>query len=308
MTFHGIGFGYDSTYYSAVQKRLNDLGANPPLVVDGKWGDKSKKACVAFQKAHGLVPDGVPGTKTLEALGISPPASSTKGHAAPTSSNSDSSAYAIGKNLGSQLGMTEPEIQYVLTVARGEGGYGNGWGHPSAKTLTESKNFGITGYEGIGSNNWGAVQGTGNAGSFPHVDHDEKGSPYLGHFRKYATPEDGLKDIAVTILRGGKRKAIGAAEIKAAIAEGNLRKAVFAQHANGYFQLPPEQYLASVIKNYDALLNNVRWPKVLSENGITPAVAAIGGGGLLFGLGLTAIGIRVLCSLLLLRKPAVRSI
>ena len=69
MTFHGIGFGYDSTYYSAVQKRLNDLGANPPLVVDGKWGDKSKKACVTFQKAHGLVPDGVPRTKTLEALG-----------------------------------------------------------------------------------------------------------------------------------------------------------------------------------------------------------------------------------------------
>ena len=120
---------------------------------------------------------------------------------------------------------------------------------------------------------------------------------------QYATPEDGLKDVAKTILGGGPtRKAIGAGEIKAAIAEGNLRKAVFAQHANGYFQLPPEQYLASVIKNYDALLNNVRWPKVLSENGITPAVAAIGGGGLLLGLGLTAIGI------LLLRKPWVRSI
>ena len=294
-----FGFGYDATYYTAVQQKLNDLGASPQLVVDGKWGPKSITACKAFQKSKGLVVDGIPGPKTLTALGlVIPVASSTQGHAMVATNNSDSAAYAAGKQAGSEMNLSEPEVQYVVAVARGEGGYGGGWGNPSAKTLTESKNFGITGYEGVGSNNWGAVQGTGNAGSFPHVDHDAKGKAYLGHFKKYASASDGFKDMAKTILGGGPiRKAVGAAEIKAAIAEGNLRKAVYAQHANGYFELNPESYLSAVVKNYNTILDNVGWPKVLGENGITPGITAIAAGGGLIIWGLVGLGI------FLLRRP-----
>jgi len=320
--FHGIQpieFGYDMSYYTAVQQKLNDLGAMPPLVVDGKWGDKSKKACVAFQKSKGLVLDGIPGTKTLSALGIAPSGiiPSTKGHAAPASHNSDTAAYEAGKQAGAEMGLIEPEVQYVVAVARGEGGYGSGWGNPGAKLIEESKNFGITGYEGVGSNNWGAIQGSGSAGSFPHVDHgwmvpDANGKAtkthwsgkgpkvwgvYVANYKKYSTNADAFKDVAHTILSGGTRKAVGAKEIKDAIKEGNLKKAVYAQHANGYFELAPESYLAQVVKNYNAILNNVGWPKVFDENGITPGIAAKIATGTIALWGLAALGI------FLFRKP-----
>jgi len=314
--FYGIqgwGFGYDPSYYMAVQQKLNDLGANPPLIVDGKWGDKSKKTCVAFQKSKGLVTDGVPGSKTLGALGIAPSGivPSTKGHAAPASHNSDAQAYAAGKQAGSEMGLTEPEVQYVVSVARGEGSYGSGWGNPGAKLVEESKGFGITGYEGKDSNNWGAIQGTGSAGSFPHVDHgwmvpDSSGKAtkthwngkgpkvwgsYVANYKKYSTNADAFKDVAHTILSGGTRKAVGAKEIKDAIAKGNLKDAVYAQHANGYFELPPESYLTQVVKNYDAILANIGWPKVLDKNGITTSLATKVAGGTLALWGLAALGV-----------------
>src|SRR5208337_3322083 len=146
-------FGYDQLYYTTVQKRLNELGTNPQLVVDGKWGAKSKAACIAFQKSKGLIADAIPGTKTLAALGITSTISSSMGHIMPHDDAIDAAAYSTAKKAGAQIGMTEQEIQYVVSVAKGEGGYGNSWGNPNAKTLQESKTFGITGYEGVGSNN-----------------------------------------------------------------------------------------------------------------------------------------------------------
>jgi hypothetical protein len=67
---HGESFGFGADY-TAIQQRLNNLGATPPLVVDGQWGAKSKAALIAFQKLKGLTPDGVPGPITLTALGLS---------------------------------------------------------------------------------------------------------------------------------------------------------------------------------------------------------------------------------------------
>jgi peptidoglycan hydrolase-like protein with peptidoglycan-binding domain len=293
--FYGIqgwGFGVD---YLAVQQKLNSLGASPPLTTDGKWGPKSKAALLAFQKTKGLKVDGIPGPQSLTALGISSAttaASSTMGHVMPSNDSTDAQAYAIAKKAGAQAGMTEQEIQYVISVAKGEGGYGNGWGHPSAKTIQESKAFGISGSEGVGSNNWGAVQGNGSAGSFPHVDHDAKGKAYLGHYKKYKTPEEGFLDMAHTILGGGPiRKAVGATEIKQAIGEGSLRKAVYAQHANGYFELNPESYLSAVVSNYNRITNGIGWPKVLDENGITPGIAAKIAGGTMALWGLAALAV-----------------
>lgn len=284
-------FGVD---YAAVQKRLNDLGASPPLDVDGKWGPKSKAALMAFQKSKGgLAVDGIPGPMSLAALGISTAndvASSTMGHVMPNSDIVDANAYAVGQRAGKEMGLTEQEIQYVIAVAKGEGGFGIGWAHPSAKTLELSKQFGLTGYEGANSNNWGAVQGTGTAGSFPHVDVHADGTPYKANYKAYATPEDAFKDMAKTILGGGPiRKAVGAAEIKNAIARGNLHDAVYAQHANGYFELSPDKYLQAVVSNYNKIKNGIGWPKVLDEYGITVEVAkkvgiATGASGLVLGL------------------------
>lgn len=284
--FAGYGFGVD---YSQVQAKLNALGANPPLTVDGSWGPKSKAALVAFQSAHGLTADGIPGPLTLGALGIPGAAtasSSTMGNTTPASAAADKAAFTVAQRAGKSAGMTDKEIQYVVSVARGEGHYGTGWGHPSAKTIADSAVYGLTGTEGVESNNWGAVQGTGNAGSFPHVDYHADGTPYKGTYKKYATPEDGFLDMAKVILGGGKRGPTGQAAIKDAIAQGNLRNAVYAQHANGYFELNPESYLSAVLRNYADITAGINWPKILAENGVTAAVA--GGAGVflaILGLG-----------------------
>ena len=156
-------------------------------------------------------------------------------------------------------GLTPAEQQYLVTVARGEGFYGLGWGSPNAKTIADSAVLGIDPKAGVGSNNWGAVQGTGNAGSFPHVDYHAAGppnfgAPYLGTFRKYATSQDGAADVAKVLLK---------ANVRAAIAQGDLHGAVYAQHANRYFELAPDKYLAAVKKNYDILTASLKWPTLL---------------------------------------------
>ena len=57
---------------SELQTLLNEHGYN--LDVDGKFGDKTRKAVMAFQTAHGLTADGVAGEQTWTALkGEQPP-------------------------------------------------------------------------------------------------------------------------------------------------------------------------------------------------------------------------------------------
>lgn len=161
----------------------------------------------------------------------------------------------------SQLpGLTPGEQQYLQTVARGEGFYGLGWGHPSPKTIADSAAFGIDPMAGVGSKNWGAVQGTGSAGSFPHVDYHAAGPPYfgaayLGTFKKYATDAEAAADVAKILLKPN---------VKLALAAGDLHAAVYAQHSNGYFEYAPDKYLAAVKKNYDILVKSLGWQALLS--------------------------------------------
>lgn len=51
-----------------VQRALNQLGENPPLVEDGKWGKKTMAAVIRFQQSHNLRPDGIVGKNTKTAL------------------------------------------------------------------------------------------------------------------------------------------------------------------------------------------------------------------------------------------------
>lgn len=61
----------------AVQAKLNALGANPPLTVDGAAGPMTQAAVRGFQQANGLTADGIIGPQTMGALGLTPGASST---------------------------------------------------------------------------------------------------------------------------------------------------------------------------------------------------------------------------------------
>ncbi len=54
----------------ALQKALNEKGANPALLTDGDFGNGTVKAVKAFQKKEQLLADGVVGSSTFKALGF----------------------------------------------------------------------------------------------------------------------------------------------------------------------------------------------------------------------------------------------
>jgi len=169
--------------------------------------------------------------------------------------SNDSNAF---KTVQTLPGLTAEEQQYLLTVSRGEGFYGLGWGNPSADTIALSNQFGIDPRAGVGSNNWGAEQGQGSAGSFPHVDHHANGTPYVEQYKKHGSATEGAASVAKILLKPNVREALSRGDIKAA---------VMAQYANGYFELNPEKYLTAVLRNYNALTKNLKWPVLLTIGG-----------------------------------------
>lgn len=218
------------------------------VTADGSFGTLTQNATVKWQRAHKLAADGIVGPVSWStALGTPTPIGKTS--SAPT----DQWAYEVAKRA--EPTMPEEQIQYAVSVSRGEGFFGKGWG--------DDPNL------GAGSNNWGAVQGTGSAGYFEHIDHHADGTEYTTKFKKYLTPEEGFKDMARILYSGGMRGAVGAKAIKDALKKGNLHDAVYAQHDNHYFELAPDKYLAAVVKNYNILKTNVDgWKTLLGENGL----------------------------------------
>jgi peptidoglycan hydrolase-like protein with peptidoglycan-binding domain len=185
--------------------------------------------------------------------------------------SADSDAFKAVQQL---IGLTPAEEQYLLTVSRGEGFYGHGWNNPPApgsKIETQTHALGLSGTEGAGSNNWGAVQGSGSAGSFPHLDHHKNGEPYKGIFKRYLTSVEGASDVAKVLLKPN---------VKAAIAARDLQGAVNAQHSNGYFELDPKLYYQAVLKNYKDLVHNLSWTPLLRIVEPTPLVSGSPSSGL----------------------------
>ena len=60
--------GEEDDNVKGLQEALNDLGANPKLVVDGRYGPATRKAVKEFQAAAGIVADGIAGPVTEAAV------------------------------------------------------------------------------------------------------------------------------------------------------------------------------------------------------------------------------------------------
>ena len=174
---------------------------------------------------------------------------------------SDAAVYAFGK--ATLPTASEAELQFTLTVCRHESGFSTGWklGH------------------GAGSDNWGAVQETDlSRPHFETIDTHADNSKYVGHFKIYASPEEGLKDAARAILKPN---------VRAALARGDGAAAVQAMHDNGYFEASVASYVAAMKRNYPLLVKGAK---------LTPAINFDGGAG---GAGL---GLLVLVALVLTAK------
>lgn len=66
LNLHGTGPVVHSAAW--VQRALNKLGTEPPLIVDGSFGPVTVAAVKAFQQAHGLEVDGKVGPQTIAAI------------------------------------------------------------------------------------------------------------------------------------------------------------------------------------------------------------------------------------------------
>lgn len=101
--------GASGSEVKEVQKKLIDKGYLSGSA-DGIFGSKTKNAVIAFQKANGLTADGIVGSQTLKALGVSSETSSGN------SSYSGSDVYLLAKCIYAES-RGEPYIGQVAVGA-----------------------------------------------------------------------------------------------------------------------------------------------------------------------------------------------
>ena len=83
-----------------VQEKLNSFpSALPKLAVDGIFGPKTRARTMEFQKQEGLVADGIVGSRTRAALGISAAPATPKAPTAPAAPGSGAGAQVVGPVL-----------------------------------------------------------------------------------------------------------------------------------------------------------------------------------------------------------------
>jgi len=158
---------------------------------------------------------------------------------------------------------TLAERQAVQAVTRFEGGYGSGWGSSG----------------GAGSNNWGAVQGSGSAGSFQHVDTHADGSKYTTAFKRYSSAEEGAADVVrlLTTLRPWVLHVLGSGSATAQATE--MRRHVKigepmwpggpkAERENwGYMEAAVPMYASAIARNARELAANLGEPLAVTLDG-----------------------------------------
>src|SRR5271168_4120339 len=110
----------DGATARAVQARLNQLGVQPQLTVDGSWGPKSAAGTASFQASRGLKADGIPGPDTLNALGVPLPRAPNV-PSIPGLRRAAAAAMPLfqGKFEGSALTYPYTDVKGLVTVGTG---------------------------------------------------------------------------------------------------------------------------------------------------------------------------------------------
>jgi len=63
-----VDAGEEDDKVTSLQQALNDLGADPKLNVDGRFGPATRRAVTEFQAAAGITADGIAGPVTEAAI------------------------------------------------------------------------------------------------------------------------------------------------------------------------------------------------------------------------------------------------
>lgn len=114
---------------------------------------------------------------------------------------------------------TRPELQCVQGVGFLETGYAQNWKPP-----------------GVGSFNWGAIQGQGPAGAFQYTDthpnDDGTSTPYAISFRKYHSLADGAEDLIRIVYQSNGRDRL----VLPAATKGDTLAFSTAMHTTRYYE------------------------------------------------------------------------
>ncbi len=159
--------------------------------------------------------------------------------------NRDQWARSILNTVWRDFGAPAPgELQAVQAIARHESGPGYGDGMQNA-------------------NNWGSIHCTtgppcGDA-CVEHTDTDASGTTYTTCFRKYATPEEGARDLLRELLRRSP--------VRQVLASGNATAIASAMRSTGYFEAPTEVYSAAIARNAKAIAASLGEPLIVSLAG-----------------------------------------
>lgn len=140
-------------------------------------------------------------------------------------------------------------LQAVQAIARHESGpgYGDGMGN---------------------ANNWGSVHCTTGPpcgeGCVEHADTDSQGQPYVTCFRRYATPEEGARDLLRELLRRPP--------VREVLSSGSANAIAHAMHRTRYFEMTPGLYGQAIARNAESIAKALGEPLIVTLAG--PAEAS----------------------------------
>ncbi len=230
-------------------------------------------AVASFQRraggaAAGLVVDGMIGPRTRAAIARALPASDewAMGYIAAAAPANARIAWAwpIMREAARSFGIESSDaVAILLAVSKLETNFGDpsSWGE---------------------SHNWGGITFNASRGepfvSWGYLEHGDtyEGKPVTYRFQAYPSDLEGAKDALRVKLSGGKRRAVGGAEVRSALESGDVDALAAAMFENGYYTGIVGTREQKIAAYANAIRGNL--PTVRSSQAAESGVAKVLGG------------------------------